>query len=261
MTARGASLLSLNVVAHVYPLNHCTYRPCRQVAVTLAKEAVFMMLVGTDNSAYMLAQCLILLHKNPQWLAAMNDEQVRLQKEYGPEMSRQVVSRSAVATAVAEEALRLKPPAKLVFRKAVRDTHLAGLQVPAGTSVMCHIVQAAIDTGKSGTVFDPENWLNEDWTHAQPNTSRGNLIWGGGVRRCVGVSLATIELITALCCLGREVQSIDMAPEVADTPFLPFAYPNDLPMRLTPFHGCDEVAVGDGAGAAVGEESMPAHAA
>ena len=53
----------------------------------------------------------------------------------------QVVLRSAIATAVAEEALRLKPPAKLVFRKAVRDTKLAGIRVPAGTSVMCHIVQ------------------------------------------------------------------------------------------------------------------------
>ena len=55
----------------------------------------------------------------------------------------QVVSKSAVATAVAEEALRLKPPAKLVFRKAVRDTALAGIRVPAGTSVMCHIVQVS----------------------------------------------------------------------------------------------------------------------
>lgn len=63
---------------------------CRQVAVALANEAVFMMLVGTDNSAYMLLQCMIFLHKHPEWLAAMNDEQMRLKAEYGPEMGREV---------------------------------------------------------------------------------------------------------------------------------------------------------------------------
>ena len=63
---------------------------CRQVAVTLAKEAVFMMLVGTDNSAYMMLQAMIFLHKHPEWLAAMNEEQARLQEQYGDEMGRQV---------------------------------------------------------------------------------------------------------------------------------------------------------------------------
>jgi hypothetical protein len=63
---------------------------CRQVAVALANEAVFMMLVGTDNSAYMLAQCMIYLHKHPEWLKALNDEQARLEKEFGPELGRQV---------------------------------------------------------------------------------------------------------------------------------------------------------------------------
>lgn len=110
-------------------------------------------------------------------------------------------------------------------------------------------MQAAMDTGASGPKFDPKNWLSEDWKVATPNTARGNLIWGGGVRRCVGVSLATIELITALCCLGREVKNIDMSPEVADTPFLPFLYPSDLPMQLTPFEGANSAVHGNGNGA------------
>jgi cytochrome P450 len=66
------------------------WHACRQVAVALANEAVFMMLVGTDNSAYMLAQSMIYLHKHPEWLKAMNDEQARLKAEFGPEMGRQV---------------------------------------------------------------------------------------------------------------------------------------------------------------------------
>lgn len=117
-----------------------------------------------------------------------------------------------------------------------------------------------MDTGKSGPDFDPKNWLSEDWTVAHPNTARGNLIWGGGIRRCVGVSLATIELITALCCIGREVKKIDMAPEVADTPFLPFLYPSDMPMRLTPVNEGNWASM-NGNGAPVGAQERSASAA
>lgn len=72
------------------------FHACRQIAVALAAEAVFMMLVGTDNSAFMLVQCMIFLHRHPQWLAALNEEQARLQAAHGPEMGRQVCRTVAV---------------------------------------------------------------------------------------------------------------------------------------------------------------------
>jgi Cytochrome P450 len=51
----------------------------------------------------------------------------------------QVISRSAVATAITEEVLRLKPAGKLLFRRARKDTHLAGYRVPEGQSICLYV--------------------------------------------------------------------------------------------------------------------------
>jgi cytochrome P450 len=95
-------------------------------------------------------------------------------------------------------------------------------------------VQAIERTGASGQEFDPHNWLLADGREAAPNTARGNFVWGAGPRRCVGQSLATAELLTAMCVVAREVAQIDMSPEEAERDFPPFAYPSGMPLRLMP---------------------------
>lgn len=47
----------------------------------------------------------------------------------------QVLSRSAVAQAVQQESMRLKPMMKVAFRKALQDTTVGSLAVPKGTIV------------------------------------------------------------------------------------------------------------------------------
>jgi cytochrome P450 len=63
---------------------------CRAIAVRLAKEAVFLMLAGTDNTAYTLLRAVMLLAEHPQWLRAMADEQTRLVAENGDTINKQV---------------------------------------------------------------------------------------------------------------------------------------------------------------------------
>lgn len=47
----------------------------------------------------------------------------------------QVLSRSAVATAVMQECMRLTPPVRLIQRQATEDAVVGGVRVPAGTNV------------------------------------------------------------------------------------------------------------------------------
>jgi hypothetical protein len=65
---------------------------CREKATLLAKEAVWLMFVGTDNSAYLLSQAVLMLHRHPEWLEELFQEQVRLIAEFGPELERKVRS-------------------------------------------------------------------------------------------------------------------------------------------------------------------------
>ena len=48
----------------------------------------------------------------------------------------QVVSRSAVAMAVVQEALRLEPTSRFMFRKALVDTAVGDIAVPKDTLIM-----------------------------------------------------------------------------------------------------------------------------
>jgi hypothetical protein len=48
----------------------------------------------------------------------------------------QVLSRSAVATAVAQEVLRLKTPAITIFRDALEAIVVGDIEVPKGTGIM-----------------------------------------------------------------------------------------------------------------------------
>lgn len=47
----------------------------------------------------------------------------------------QVISRSAVALAVGQEALRMKPLASMLFRQTTEDVAVGGLAVPEGTVI------------------------------------------------------------------------------------------------------------------------------
>ena len=73
-------------------------------------------------------------------------------------------------------------------------------------------------TGPGRDVFDPNYWLRGAG-EAVTNTERGNFTFGHGPRRCIGQSLATVELVVLLAVVARVVSRIDMTPEEAARPF------------------------------------------
>lgn len=115
------------------------------------------------------------------------------------------------------------------------------LLVPGGVGAVvrerwsqrCWWLQATHKTGT--TEFDPGQWLNSDMTSARPNDATGNLVWSSGPRRCAGQSLATVEIITCLIILAREVQRFEIPPEENDHDY--FAnqdHPTGMPITLIP---------------------------
>lgn len=60
------------------------------VAATLADEAVFLMVSGLDNSAYMLSRSMQLLYQNPEWFRRMQEEQDALRMQFGDEIGQDV---------------------------------------------------------------------------------------------------------------------------------------------------------------------------
>eukprot|EP00892_Ulva_mutabilis_P000149 jgi/Ulvmu1/10134/UM006_0088.1 len=184
------------------------------VAEYIAANAYFLMLTGTDTSGTVLLRMVIVMHRHPDWFQKLQEEQDRLRQEFGDTLDRKVLSRSAVAMAIAHEVLRLNIPVRSIFRSATCDTTVAGVRVPRGTRVVINLQMATEATGSPE--FNPAQWLNDDMTRARANDSPGNLVWGGGPRRCAGQSLVMVELTTCLAVLGREVSSFEIPPETND---------------------------------------------
>jgi cytochrome P450 len=84
-----------------------------------------------------------------------------------------------------EECLRLEGPIKGSFRLALRDTGLAGVDIPAGSVTMAVIGAAN---------RDPRVFENPDTFDARRSNARRNVAFGHGEHFCIGASLARTEL-------------------------------------------------------------------
>jgi cytochrome P450 len=83
-----------------------------------------------------------------------------------------------------EECLRLESPIKGSFRLALRDTKLAGVEIPMGSMVMAMIGAAN---------RDPRVFEDPDRFDAKRSNARRNIAFGHGEHFCPGASLARAE--------------------------------------------------------------------
>jgi cytochrome P450 len=119
---------------------------------------------------------------------------------------------AAALTAAVNEAVRWETPLQFVPRLATRDTRLAGVDVPAGATVM--VVVGAANR-------DPARWDDPDrFDLRRPHKSA--LAFGHGVHLCLGMHLSkmeTEELVGALLTSlpGLRLDPAHPRPEVEGT--------------------------------------------
>lgn len=104
-----------------------------------------------------------------------------------------VSGNSETLKAVINEMLRLRPPATLLSRVAVRDTEIRGVLVPAGTEVF---VSAAVTQNMSKyyqnpEVFNPERWETQ-------SSDKPFFPFGYGPRMCIGFQTATATVLAVM---------------------------------------------------------------
>ena len=107
--------------------------------------------------------------------------------------------------AVVKETLRLRPPVLDVGRTLTRDAVIGGHRLAAGTAATASILlaQRRSDRYEAPLEFRPERFLGQP---ADPHTW---LAFGGGVRRCIGAALATMEVKAVLRTV---LDGVDLQP-------------------------------------------------
>jgi cytochrome P450 len=139
-------------------------------------QLVTLLVAGYEATAAALAWAFVLLSEHPSVSA-------RLEAEAH-------AGGDAYARAVVRETLRLAPVLPIVVRELTEPFHVADHRLPAGTIVApCpFLLHRRPDLYPEPQAFRPERFLHE--------VPRGYtwLPFGGGVRRCLGASLAELEM-------------------------------------------------------------------
>ncbi len=125
-----------------------------------------------------------------------------------------------------EESLRFDSPVAGLWRTAVTDTRLGGVDIPEGAQVMARYAAA----NRDAAVFDgPDRF---DITRENANQ---HLAFGLGNHFCIGAALARAELMSAFTAILDRMEDIELAEPLDDQPheFSFFLRPmKRLPLRF-----------------------------
>lgn len=159
--------------------------------IDVVRIAVILFLAGQETTARLISTGMRVLAEQP----ALADE-LRANAEAIPNF--------------VDECLRLESPIKGPFRLALRDTRLAGVDIPAGSIVMA--MNGAANR-------DPSVFADGDTFDAKRSNARRNIAFGHGAHFCPGATLARTE---ARISFQRLLARLD-AIEVSDPSSLIYA--------------------------------------
>jgi cytochrome P450 len=211
----------------------------------LRDQLFTFLFAGHETSSMALTYAWLLLATHPERRARLEREVDALD---GAPDARAVRDGLPYTEAVVREALRLYPPAFVLFRQPVEDTTLHGYHVPAGTDLSIPIFEIHRD-GRwwaDTEAFRPARWLvpadasagefDDDFVPpadalrapdddlrvlADPpgRPEYAYFPFGGGPRACIGNRFAMLELRLAVATLARDWR-FDLAPGQAAEPDL-----------------------------------------
>ena len=177
-------------------------------AEELRDEVLTLLLAGHETTAAALAWTLMLLSRYP----AARD---RLEAEVddvlgGREPKADDADQLPWTKAVISEAMRLYPPAWTIERDAVEDDVVAGVRIPAGSTIAVppYLVHRNVDVWPNPEGFQPERFMGE-----QQRPRYAYLPFGGGRRICVGAGFAMLEATLVLAAISR-THRLDLVPGV-----------------------------------------------
>jgi cytochrome P450 len=163
-------------------------------AEQLRDELITLLFAGHETTATALAWALERLAHHPAAWARLKDRE----DEY--------------VDAVTKETLRLRPVVPLVLRRVKEPTEIAGHMLPAGVSVAPNILllHRRPDLYPEPAAFRPERFLE------RPAGTYTWIPFGGGVRRCIGASLALLEMNAVLKVLAARIDRLQPASPSAE---------------------------------------------
>ncbi|WP_248903941.1 cytochrome P450 [Halocatena marina] len=103
---------------------------------------------------------------------------------------------------VIKEALRLYPPAAMLFRKNLTETEIGGHTVPANSTIL--LPQFVVHTDERW-YDDPQTFRPERWDSRRERPEYAYFPFGGGGHHCIGMRFAMMELKHVIPIIAQRV--------------------------------------------------------
>jgi cytochrome P450 len=177
-------------------------------AVSLVRA---LIIAGNDTTATAIGKLLFVLATQPDVAKTLKDS----------------VDDDRLLTRFVEELLRIEPPVRGLAKMTTREVELGGTKLPKGAHMLVLYASGNDDDAQFACPrqFDP---------------NRGNLgshvAFGVGVHRCIGASLARMEIKVAAREIARRLDNIKLAVPVEEITYLPTVATHTidkLPLTLT----------------------------
>jgi len=196
-------------------------------------NAIQILLAGEDTTAHTLSWAAHELCDAPAVVAALQAEADEVLGACIAPADFESAARLHVADAVANETMRLRPVAPLIFLEANTATVIGDLSLERGQRVGLLMRPPA----RSAEHFsDPEAFRPERWTHPSPaaaHDASAHMPFGSGPRLCPGRTLALLEMRVALATLCRSFSLERVGERAAVEERFAFTMsPRGLRMRL-----------------------------
>jgi cytochrome P450 len=142
-----------------------------------------------------------------------------------PDQLDEVTQHPELRGAAIEEGLRWETPLVLIPRQCIRDTQLAGIEIPAGRGLNVFLASANRD----------EHHYTEPDRFDIHRTPEPHLSFGSGPHMCLGVHLARMESRLALDAVLQRLHDLRLDSEAPRARIIGslFRSPDALPVRFT----------------------------
>ena len=186
---------------------------------TLCDEALLQLFAGHDTTTSTALGLLWRTAQHQEWQGRLRDEQTRVVESHGAELTPDALGAMPVLDRVINEVLRLLSPTGGGFRRARTSFELAGVQVPAGATILYSLIATHRDaaafahpltfqpdrfeaTSKGAGADEPAASPPSTWA-ASAASSPSFLPFGGGARSCIGRNIAMAQLRVLAASLLR----------------------------------------------------------
>lgn len=163
----------------------------------LNDEVITLIVAGHETTASSLTWC---------WYLLMTHETIyeRMINNVGSILSSDfdAVMKLEMPRKIIQEAMRLYPAGWLISRKALQDDWLDNQLIKAGTDVLLSLYALH----RHPAIWTDPNEFNPDRFTDQPPMENAHLPFSTGPRKCIGDSLALLEMQTHLALVSRRLR-------------------------------------------------------